>query len=305
MIMNFNPINERVATIRLHATPFNVTIIQVYAPTTDHSDEEIEHFYNILQSTISETDKRDIIVIQGDWNAKIGKDASLYWENVSGKYCNENINERGQRLLEFMQINSLIATNTFGPHKKKSRINTWHSPGGLYHNQIDYILTQKRFATSFNINKTRSFPGADIGNDHNLVMMKFNLRLKSPKKNKFVRLKFNLDKLKNSETEKNFKKQFDEKLIDLKLEELNSTDEIVQLIVQLNSVITDSANNILGKYRPKKQRWITDELLDMCDLRRKLKKNKFETGSTYKEINSQIKRAMKKAKEDWVNRKCK
>ena len=90
MVMNFNPINERVATICLHATPFIVTIIQVYAPTSDHSDEEIEHFYNILQSTISEIDKRDIIDIQGDWNAKIGKDSSLYWENVSGKYCNEN-----------------------------------------------------------------------------------------------------------------------------------------------------------------------------------------------------------------------
>ena len=48
MIMNFNPINERTATILLHATPFNVTNIQVYAPTTDHSDEETEHVYNIL-----------------------------------------------------------------------------------------------------------------------------------------------------------------------------------------------------------------------------------------------------------------
>ena len=85
--------------------------------------KKLKNVYNILQSTISETDKRDIIVIQGDWNAKIGKDASLYWENVSGKYCNENTNERGQRLLEFMKINSLIATNTFGPHTK-SRINT-------------------------------------------------------------------------------------------------------------------------------------------------------------------------------------
>ena len=151
MIMNFNPINERVSIIRLHATPFNVAIIQVYAPTTVHSDEEIEHFNNILQSTISAIDKRDIIAIQGDWNAQIGKDSSLYWENVSGKYCNENTNERGQRLLEFMKINSLIATNTFGPHTK-SRINTWHSPGGLHHNQIDYILMQKRCTTSRDVN---------------------------------------------------------------------------------------------------------------------------------------------------------
>ena len=67
-----------------------------------------------------------------------------------------------------------------------------------------------------------------IGSDHDLVMMKFNLRLRSQKKNKFVRLKFNLDKLKNTDTEKMFKKQIDGKLIDLKLEELNSTDEIVK-----------------------------------------------------------------------------
>ena len=50
--------------------------------------------YSIQQSIISEIDKRDVIVI-GDWNAKIGKDTSLYRENVSGKYCRENTNERG------------------------------------------------------------------------------------------------------------------------------------------------------------------------------------------------------------------
>ena len=137
--------------------------------------KKLNFFYNILQSTISEIYKRDIIVIQGDWNAKIGNDASLYWENISEKYCNENTNEIVQRFLEFVKINSLIAINTFGP-LKKYRINTWHSPGGLHHNQIDYIIRQKRFATNVNINKTRYFPGADIGSDHDLVMMKFNLR---------------------------------------------------------------------------------------------------------------------------------
>ena len=69
---------------------------------------------------------------------------------------------------------------------KKSRIQTWHSPGGIYHNQIDYILVSKRFSTSVNINKTRSFPGADIGSDHDMMMMTFSLHLKNPKKNKFT-----------------------------------------------------------------------------------------------------------------------
>ena len=75
MVMCFNPINERIAIIRLHAIPFNISIIQVYAPTTDHTYEEIEIFYNDLQNSISQISKKDILVIQGDWDAKIGKDA--------------------------------------------------------------------------------------------------------------------------------------------------------------------------------------------------------------------------------------
>ena len=74
--------------------------------------------------------------------------------------------------------------------------------GGIYHNQIDYILVSKRFSTSVNINKTRAFPGADIGSDHDMMMMNFSLHLKNPKKNKFTRNKFDLEKLKNPETKK-------------------------------------------------------------------------------------------------------
>ena len=75
MFMCFNPINERLATIRLQATPFNISIIQVYVPTNDHTDEEIELFYNELQDSISKISKIDILVIQSDWNKKICKDA--------------------------------------------------------------------------------------------------------------------------------------------------------------------------------------------------------------------------------------
>ena len=88
MVMCFTPINDRIAIIRLHATPFNISIIQVYAPTTDHTDEEIETFYNELQNSISKISKKDIMVIQGDMNAKIGKDAHNNWGSTSGIFCN-------------------------------------------------------------------------------------------------------------------------------------------------------------------------------------------------------------------------
>ena len=67
---------------------------------------------------------------------------------------------------------NLVLTNTLGPHKPSRRW-TWHSPDGKHHNQIDYILVKKRFRSGVNIHRTRSLPGADIGSDHDLVMMTF------------------------------------------------------------------------------------------------------------------------------------
>ena len=131
-------------------------------------------------------------VVQGDWNAKVGKDAQADWGEVCGPYCNVETNERGLRLLEFATFNNLVLTNTLGPHKPSRRW-TWHSPDGKHHNQIDYILVKKRFRSGVNIHRTRSFPGADIGSDHDLVMMTFQVRLKKTRKPNQPRLRFDLD----------------------------------------------------------------------------------------------------------------
>ena len=92
-------------------------------------------------------------------------------------FCNDDTNEGGLRLLGFASFNDLVLANTFC-HHKASRKWTWHSRSGQYHNQTDYILVRKHFRSGVNIAKTRSFPGADIGNEHDLLMMTFRLRLK-------------------------------------------------------------------------------------------------------------------------------
>ena len=130
------------------------------------------NFYQQLQETIDQTPKEDILVVQGDWNAKVGKDAQADWGEVCGSYCNVETNGRGLRLLEFATFNNLVLTNTLGPHKPSRRW-TWHSPDGKHYNQIDYILVKKRFRSGVYIHRTRSFPGAHIGSDHDLVMMTF------------------------------------------------------------------------------------------------------------------------------------
>ena len=68
-----------IISIHLGAAPFNITIIQIYAPTSSHDDSEVDHFFQQLQKTIDKTPKKDILVVQGDWNAEVGKDAKADW----------------------------------------------------------------------------------------------------------------------------------------------------------------------------------------------------------------------------------
>ena len=98
----------------MRAAPFNITTIQVYAPTSGHDDSEVDHFYQQLQETIDQTPKKDILVVQGDWNAKVGKDAQADWGEVCGSYGNIETNERGLRLLEFATFNNLVPVLQLG-----------------------------------------------------------------------------------------------------------------------------------------------------------------------------------------------
>ena len=116
-IMGCRPVSSRLITIRLKASPFNITIIQAHAPTTDYDDDYIEDFYDQLQEVIDQAQKKDILEVQGDCSAKIGEDASKNWKETCGQYCNPRTNERGSRLLEFAIYNNLKVTNTFGPYK--------------------------------------------------------------------------------------------------------------------------------------------------------------------------------------------
>ena len=75
-IMGCLPVSIRLITIRMKASPFNITIIQAYAPTTDYDDDDIEDFYDQLQEVIDQEPMKDILVVLGDWNATSGLDAS-------------------------------------------------------------------------------------------------------------------------------------------------------------------------------------------------------------------------------------
>ena len=103
--------------------PFNITVIQVYAPTSNAEEAEVERFYEDLQDLLELTPKKDVLFILGDWNAKV---RSQETPGVTGKFDLGMRNEAGQRLIEFCRENAVVIANTlFQQHKR--RLYTWTS----------------------------------------------------------------------------------------------------------------------------------------------------------------------------------
>ena len=88
--MGCRPVSSRLITIRLRAVPFSTTIVQAYVPTSDYDDNETEEFCNQQQNVIDQTPKKDFLVVQEDWNEKVGKDASGNWQGICGPFCNDD-----------------------------------------------------------------------------------------------------------------------------------------------------------------------------------------------------------------------
>ena len=115
-VLGCNLKNDRMVSVLFQGKPFNITVIQVYGPTTNAKNPEDEQFYEDLQDLLELTPKKDILFIIGDWKAKVGSQES---PGVTGK-CGLGVqNEVGERLTEFCEENTLVITNTlFQQHKK-------------------------------------------------------------------------------------------------------------------------------------------------------------------------------------------
>ena len=115
-------------SVHFQGKPFNITVIQVYAPTRNAEEAEVEWFYDDLQDLLELTPPKDILFIIGDWNAKVGHQEI---PGVTGKLGLGGQNEAGKRLREFCQENTLVIANTLFQKHKRS-LYTWTSPDGQH-----------------------------------------------------------------------------------------------------------------------------------------------------------------------------
>ena len=290
-LKGFCPISERIVVAKLEAKPLDLGIIQVYAPTAESEDEEIKQFYEELERAKKCLKSQDITIIMGDFNAKVGDERV---DDVVGPYGLGTQNERGSKLIEWCQMNEFIITNTwFENHPRRQW--TWKSPGDRTRNKIDYILIQKRFRNAVKISK--SLPGADCDSDHIPVMCNFKIKLRKLKRAK-NQPKFLIELLKADEQ---LKDQINVTIRN-RYDALSNITEVEELWSKMKESIHEAMEDIIPKKNKNKDKsWMTKEILDLMEVRRKTKHDKVE----YKKLNKEIKKKCNEEKEKWINAQCK
>ena len=120
--------NGRMISVLFQGKPFNITVIQVYAPNSNAEEAEVEQFYEDPQDLLELTSKNDALFIIADWSAKVGSQET---PGVTDKFGFGVQNEAGQRLTEFCHEKALVIASTlFQQHKR--RLYTWTSLDGQY-----------------------------------------------------------------------------------------------------------------------------------------------------------------------------
>src|SRR5436190_16121652 len=294
-VKTYKQVSDRIIVVMIDTKPVTRTVISVYMPTSAHGDDEVEEVYEQIEEQIALIKGDENLIILGDWNTVVGEGKE---GNVVGSHGLGARNDRGERLVEFCVNNKLIIANTFFKNPKR-RIYTWKQPGDIHRYQIDYIMVKERFRNQ--VKDCKTLPGADIDSDHNLIVMKCELKLKNVTK-KAKSKKLALERLKEVDVREKYQKATEELI-----GEISKTKITVD--AQWNNIkggLQQAAENIVGRMRNQERKpWITEEILELMEERRTLKCSNKEIDKTkYKILRNEINRKCKQAKEEWITKHC-
>ena len=290
-IKGYWTVSDRVILVKLQGTPFDIGIIQAYAPTADKDEEEMDAFYETIEKAMKQLKSQDVGIILGDFNSKVGGERI---ETTIGPFGIGEKNDRGDRLIEWCKQHNLAAMNTWFKNHPR-RCWTWKSPGDRTRNQIDYILVQERHRNS--MTSCKSMPGADCGSDHIPVVGTLRIKLKKLKKPKTSpKLQLNLlekDEIMRESYTVSVKNKFSA------LEGLTTAEERWQSMKE--SILESASEHIPTAKRKEDKKWINSDILKLMDERRKAKGNEIK----YRELDKRVKKQCIEAKESWINSQCK
>ena len=219
-----------------------------------------------------------------------------------GKFGYGEENERGEKLLNFCLNNNLVIANTMTYKRKAKHQWTWESPDGVTKNQIDYVLVNKKWRTS--ITSCRAFPGADIGSDHQLLLAGVRIKLKRQRMQKKVK-RFNISKQKDNLIKDQFEVTVGGRF-NVLLEQQQSIEEMWK---NTKEILCEAAEEVLGfKESEARKPWISQEVLDLSDRRKWLKKEKAngdrQIQLAYNKLTKEIHQKARQCIEEWLRNQC-
>ena len=294
-------LSDRVIVMKLKGNPIDWNIIQVYAPTSNSTEEELEEFYQELDKARQQCKPHEVTVIMGDLNAKVGNGRE---GEIVGDFGLGRRNERGDRWVEWCTEQTQVIMNTWF-RKHVRHLYTWKSPGDQYRNQIDYITFNARFRNA--VTDVRTYPGADagVGCDHVPVVANIKLRLKKIEKPKTKRRRQWKEINENMELRCQFQQKIKDKydMIKEEIEEQESEEhEIEREWKALQRALVETRDEMVPEeVVRRRQKWMTEEILQKMDERRRCKGIDREK---YTRLDQEIKEECLRKKEEWLIHKC-
>ena len=298
-VEKYECISDRLMWLKIKGQKVDTIIMQVYMPTSEHPDEEIDEMYDTIEEVLDNEVTNDNVIIMGDWNSIVGEGSD---GREVGQFGLGRRNERGEKLVEFCRRKELVITNTWFQNHKRRRY-TWKMPGDIGRYQIDYILVRHRYRNA--VKNSRAYPGADADTDHNLVLMENEIRFKTIKKSK-ARKKWNTEKFKRDQHAGTiYASKVNEKIQNQRNDGnfQRTTDERWNI---LKESMKKSGEECIGYMKQKaKKAWVTSEMIEKMDVRRKWKnKNTVEGNRMYRKLNNELRRETDKAREKWLDEQC-
>ncbi|KAK3760073.1 hypothetical protein RRG08_064743 [Elysia crispata] len=290
--MEWKPVNSRLIRIRLRGRHNNLSILQCYAPTNDHEEEDKDLFYEQLQAELNEIPRHDVITLIGDLNAKVGDDNNGA-ERTMGKFGCGSINNNGERLVEFCASNDLVIGGTLFNHPAIHRL-TWYSPNGRDKNQIDHIAINGIWRGS--LLDVRVKRGADVGSDHLLVIVNIRLKLRRTDQRHADHRRLDVNKLKDPDVKRSFIIQIRNRFQALSDQENNTQQEMEDtnhLWNQVKTTYQEAGRTILGHRNERHKDWISQEAWQKIEERKDIKKKVLSTKS--ERIKTQQQQAYREA----------
>ena len=260
-LLEWEPVSDRIITARFESRFQKVSLVMCYAPTNTTEEEDKDNFYAQLQWVLDKTPRRDMLVLMGDMNAKVGTD-NTDREREMGRHGLGDMNENGERLADFCTTNSLVIGGTLFPHLRCHKA-TWVSPDHQTENQIDHILVRQRYRSS--LQDVRARRGADIGSDHHLVIAKIKMRLSARKTQPNPRIKFNVRKLKQQDTKQAFQISLYNRFQVLQTEEQETVEH---RWTTFREAVVGACEDVLGKPKTNRKPWISDRTWQKVEDRR-------------------------------------